>query len=425
MLNLRTSLASNILGFIGYMASLLVLGFVMVSAFINIHWLKFKQNWWRLDKLFLYKKNLFQWFFRRYFYGKTAEEALIESERHYAEKHGFTFDEHDCKTEDGFILRMHRIQKAGTQTGGEPKHPVILQHGLFQSSGIFVTNEADSLAFYLASRGFDVWLGNNRCVFDGHIQHQPHEEEYWNWSLDDLAKYDFPAMIEFVRRATKRDQVIYVGHSQGNAQAFLGLSQNPALAEKIKLFVALAPAFYVVPPKHWALQVMIQLTSDSFHFIFGRKAFLPVMGVMQKTLHPTLFANLSFPIFSTLFEWGDKLWNPSYKTNYFRFTPRPISCKLLAHWAQILKAGGLHSFNEDASKEPTKCSEDFRCPIAVFSGSGDGLIQGTKLVERLKQGNVNVVHAEEIPDYEHMDLVWAKNAQDVFWNKLVNLFQQE
>lgn len=36
-----------------------------------------------------------------------------------------------------------------------------------------------------------------------------------------------------------------MGHSQGNAQAFIGLSQHPQLADKIELFVALAPAFYI------------------------------------------------------------------------------------------------------------------------------------------------------------------------------------
>jgi lysosomal acid lipase/cholesteryl ester hydrolase len=67
-------------------------------------------------------------------------------------RYGFIFEEHTIVTEDHFILRMHRIYKEGEQS--KPTFsPVIVQHGLFQSSGIFVLNEEDSLAFYLAEQG--------------------------------------------------------------------------------------------------------------------------------------------------------------------------------------------------------------------------------------------------------------------------------
>jgi pimeloyl-ACP methyl ester carboxylesterase len=52
-------------------------------------------------------------------------------------------------------------------------------------------------------------------------------------------------------RATGHEKVVFVGHSQGNAQAFVGLSRNPQVAEKIELFVALAPAFYIGRLGYW------------------------------------------------------------------------------------------------------------------------------------------------------------------------------
>jgi hypothetical protein len=41
---------------------------------------------------------------------------------------------------------------------------------------------------------------------------------------------------------TGAPNLTYIGFSQGTAQAFAGLSINPALNEKINLFIALAPA---------------------------------------------------------------------------------------------------------------------------------------------------------------------------------------
>lgn len=117
-------------------------------------------------------------------------------------RYGFQFEEHKFHTGDGFLLHMHRIyKKEFQQSKSNNNHlfePIILQHGLFQSSGIFITNEEKSLAFYLASQGYDVWMGNARCVFEGHKNFTPNDFEYWNWSMDELAKYDFPGQYSIL-----------------------------------------------------------------------------------------------------------------------------------------------------------------------------------------------------------------------------------
>lgn len=54
-------------------------------------------------------------------------------------------------------------------------------HGLFQSSGSFVTSEERSLAFWLARQGgYQVFLGNNRGVFDmGHRKFKRSDPRFW------------------------------------------------------------------------------------------------------------------------------------------------------------------------------------------------------------------------------------------------------
>ena len=68
----------------------------------------------------------------------------------------------------------------------------------------------------------------------GHVY--THSSEFWNWSLDELAKFDAPAMVNYILYSTKLTKLSYIGHSQGNAQMFLALSLDPSLSKKISLF---------------------------------------------------------------------------------------------------------------------------------------------------------------------------------------------
>ena len=60
-----------------------------------------------------------------------------------------------------------------------------------------------------------------------------------------MAEYDLPATVDKILSITGAQQIYYVGHSQGCEIAFAQLSRDAELANKIKLFVGLAPATYL------------------------------------------------------------------------------------------------------------------------------------------------------------------------------------
>ncbi|KAH6566190.1 hypothetical protein BASA62_006844 [Batrachochytrium salamandrivorans] len=261
---------------------------------------------------------------------------------HYIHYHGYDAQRHIAITPDGFVLPLFRILKRPnatllpSPTRSVPygsKGPVLLVHGLFQSSGVFVTSGQSSLAFYLTEAGFDVWLGNNRCCEELHLNLSPNSTEFWDWSLDELARYDFPTMIEFVATKTQYEKITFIGHSQGNAQAFLGLSMNPSIAERLRCFIALAPAVYTGP-----------LLSGVYQFIFGIKAFLPIMITVQKYVPSSIFATMAYGMFHHLFKWCDTNWNNIYKNSFFQFSPRPTSAKAIQHWGQNSQRGHIGLF---------------------------------------------------------------------------------
>lgn len=57
--------------------------------------------------------------------------------------------------------------------------------------------------------------------------------------------YDLPATVDKILAESGAEDLFYVGHSQGGAIAYAGMSKNRTLASKIKMFAPLAPAVYV------------------------------------------------------------------------------------------------------------------------------------------------------------------------------------
>ncbi|GAU44584.1 hypothetical protein TSUD_136310 [Trifolium subterraneum] len=65
-------------------------------------------------------------------------------------------------TEDGYILSLQRIP-AGRSGKKATKPPVLIHHGLFCDAVVWLLNSPEeSLGFFLADSGFDVWLANGR-----------------------------------------------------------------------------------------------------------------------------------------------------------------------------------------------------------------------------------------------------------------------
>ena len=105
-------------------------------------------------------------------------------------------------------------------------------------------NQPDqSLGYILADLGFDVWLGNMRGNTYGrkHVKYVTNSDEFWDFSFDEMAAYDLPAMINFVLNFTDQNQLFYVGHSQGSLIGFARFNSDLDLASKIRLFIGLGP----------------------------------------------------------------------------------------------------------------------------------------------------------------------------------------
>ncbi len=88
---------------------------------------------------------------------KDNREKVVKDIRYYAQTCGFDVFEEDIETKDGYMLKMFKVEclhkPSKLHEDGRRGFPILIQHGLFQSCGSFITSEERSLAFWLAEHG--------------------------------------------------------------------------------------------------------------------------------------------------------------------------------------------------------------------------------------------------------------------------------
>lgn len=324
---------------------------------------------------------------------KWQSEKLVKSPQYYARNCGFDIIDEQVETQDGYYLRMHRIICKDAQRASEGPgkgFPILIMHGLFQSSGSFITSEDRSMAFWFAAQGYQVYLGNNRAAYDmGHRLYSRYSPEFWDYNIRDLALYDLPAMVDYVRRSTGYAKIAYIGHSQGNATAFLALSRwfVPELGSKLSYFAALAPAVFAGPlTKRFPLTYMSRLDWRTWRRLFGVLDFTPLMKFSYDWTPAVPYAALGYQMFAYLFEWNDTNWLPRRKAKMFRFTPQPVSSATMFWWAG---EGGFAT--RGALFDPdTQWYEAHFPPLSLYGGGQDRLVLTQPLQEHLEEHEPDV-----------------------------------
>ncbi|KAH7937479.1 hypothetical protein HPB49_012654 [Dermacentor silvarum] len=156
---------------------------------------------------------------------------------------GYPVEKYDIRTEDWYIITVHRIPAGrGDILGGNEgiKPVVLLMSGFEGCSADFVVNMPhQSLGFILADNGFDVWLGNVRGTkYSRHVFLNKIYRKFWDFSLDEMIKYDLPAQIDWILRQTKENTLQFVGWSQGGGIMFGLLADKPEYNKKSQLIAS-------------------------------------------------------------------------------------------------------------------------------------------------------------------------------------------
>ncbi|XP_058044755.1 lipase member M-like [Ahaetulla prasina] len=369
----------------------------------------------------------------------TNSEALMNINELIIHK-GYLSEEYRVLTADGYILSLNRIPSGRNYQMDFGSKPVVfLQHGLLGDGSNWVTNlPHNSLGFILADAGYDVWIGNSRgnTWSRSHQNLSVNEDEFWAFSFDEMAKYDLPAVINFILKKTGQQQLYYVGYSQGATIGFIAFSTMPELAQKIKVFFALGP----VTRLKYAKSPILKLTNLPERFLwtlFGKREFLPQKWLARKALATFCswrpFTSVCGNIFFHL--GGDSRRNidMSRINIYAARTPAGTSVQTILHWSQIFRCGLFKAFdwgderkNKIKHKQPTPPLynvNDMTVPTVVWTGRKD-LLSDPKDIALLLPQIKNLVFHKAIPDWAHLDFIWGLDAPRHMYNEIIALMKK-
>uniref|UniRef100_A0A8C5TDC9 AB hydrolase-1 domain-containing protein n=1 Tax=Malurus cyaneus samueli TaxID=2593467 RepID=A0A8C5TDC9_9PASS len=320
-------------------------------------------------------------------------------------------EEYEVMTEDGYTITINRIPH-GTQDQESPgSRPVVfLQHGLLGDASNWVTNMPNnSLGFLLADAGFDVWMGNSRGNrwSRKHQEYSIDQDEFWAFSFDEMAKFDLPAAINFILEKTGQEKLYYIGYSQGTTTAFIAFSTMPELAQKIKLYFALAPVTAIKYAKGPATKLLylpekVLRVCDilvSFHIL--------VCSTGRRECSLNIFFQNRINV-------------------YIAQTSAGTSVQNIIHWSQFALLPWtfisvlLHVFQ---TIPPLYNVEEMTVPTAVWTG-GQDLLADPKDAAILLSKIKKLIYHKNIPEWAHLDFIWGLDAPLQVYNEIIDLMKK-
>ncbi|XP_012936122.1 gastric triacylglycerol lipase-like, partial [Aplysia californica] len=303
---------------------------------------------------------------------------------------------------------------------------VLLQHGLCGASTDYLVSPANqSLAFLLADAGADVWLGNMRgnSYSKQHKHLSPSHSDFWRWSFDEMARYDIPAMIDYVLKVTNRKQLFYVGHSQGCSTMLIHGSRDKYITSKVRHFYALSPAARLQQTTGFTQKIVKirEIFKTFFNGVFhgstdvGLFTNIAIVEIICKTEGLAFCRDKLFKMF------GDDVRAFNTVRSFILITVR------LSAGLGTVKNGVFENYDEGSPEanrkrygQPTPPAYDlkgFQLPISVYYGGSDVLVAPGDVEWLLTQ--IKAEYVQRIGHYNHIDFVWAMDAPDTIYSHLI------
>jgi len=356
---------------------------------------------------------------------------------------GYPIETHKVTTQDGYILTMFRIPY-GRNATSKPTKVVLLQHGLLDSSFSWILNlPNESLSYIAADAGFDVWMGNSRgnrySTMNTHLTRD--SKAFWEFSWDEMAKYDLPAMIGYARNVSGVERIGYVGHSQGTIEMFAALSSNVSgVADALTTFIGFGPVATVGYETNSMLRKLADIHLGVILKALGEKEFLNGVPDFLKGIAEDFCEECGRCCADVV----EAICGPSHFTNTSVYPvvashePGGTSVQNMIHWAQLVRSklfqaydygdiGNLKHYGH--LKAPVynlaDIPQDF--PIALYSGGQDELadpVDVADLVASLEESNKNLVLHKQIPLYAHLDFLWAVDAATLIYPQVLELLNK-
>lgn len=353
-------------------------------------------------------------------------------------KNGNVPQRHTVITEDGYFVNVVRIPNKGP--------PVLFVHGIGDSSDSWlVTGPSSSLAYQLASLGFDIWLYNSRGnkYSKGHVKNIP-DKLYWDFGYEEMGSQDLPAVIDYITSITKESKIYYVGFSQGTTLFLIMCSLKPEYNAKIRQAVLLAPVAWLSNTKHPYLGWF----ANNHKFI---KSVLDSLGLynvfeesfLQKLIHAKICRNnVLEKVFCELeyaLSYGIRnLTNINTDRLQVIAThiPAGVSTKTFIHFFQIYLSKRFQRYDFGAERNKLVYSSSLprefpisliTAPVNLFVSDSDwfSTVEDVKTLRHKMPNIVSYVEFNKSLDFTHLEFVYGERAKSFVNDPATNIILRD
>merc|ERR550519_983953 len=362
---------------------------------------------------------------------------------------GYPVETYQAYTEDGYILTLHRIPYGKNNKDdpplGSPRPVVFVQHGLLCSSADWVlADPVKGLGYILADAGYDVWLGNFRgnTYSRNHMTLDPDHQRsgFWDFTWDEIAKYDLPAMIEKALQISGQPDLLYAGHSMGSTTYMILHKYRPDIVEKVRLANFLSPIAYMGNAQGllpW-IASLEKLLGNLLIDLMGVGEFLPSNLLMDciATLfcqEGSIMQGFCSNILFMLVGFDSPQMNKTLTSAIMHHTPAGASTRTLLHYAQEINSGRFEGYDWGSKQKneqhhgtetpPVYDLKDVTTPLAIHWGDNDWLAAPSDLI-RVIMDIPNILpgmnHEIQLPSWNHLDFLWAIDADKYVYSKLLD-----
>lgn len=320
---------------------------------------------------------------------------------------------YEFPTEDGVMLRLSRFQ-------GGSKGPVVLSPGFGTSSISFTIDTVDTnLPEYLYEHGYDVWVLDYRAS-----PLLPSAET--QFTLDDIARYDLPAVVDTVRAESGAESVQFVAHCVGSLTLLMGLGLGLAgVRSAVSSQLTLHPhsgALNQLRAGIFAAELIDAIGVDVLTTdIDDDPSWLDHLYDKALEFYPEGDEPCDRPFCRrVLFTFGE-----SYEHDQLNDTTHDhiaeafgeANITTLRHMTKIIRA--RHAVSMDGEHDYLDDVDNLRLPIAFIHGERNRLFLpagSAETYEFLREHNGPELYTRHvIPDYAHMDCFIGKDAaRDVY-----------
>lgn len=331
-------------------------------------------------------------------------------------------------TADGWKLGVRRYRPKVLDPG---KLPVVLCHGLGLNATFWtITDSRTHLPEQLVERGYDVFVfdfrGSGESAQIGPVgkinalMRQTFLLEFGerSWTIDDIIRYDVPAVLDYVKLETGHDRVNWVGHSLGGMMMFpyLELTAEP---DRIANLVAMGSAITFAD--------LPETKKYQYGMLRANRALRKIGSVMSPGRLGRPLMLIRFPGLENIDKFYYTAENVDRRTvkRFYGYTLEDTGRGALEQLDPYLEFGRFLS--SDRTIDYTARLNEVKAPLLMVAGDGDILsdVPSTILTfnpisspdKTLKRFGKAEGH---VADYGHCDLVWSRYASSEIFPPIID-----